>query len=666
MQEGCYERSHPQFSLEDRLLEQVQAASYTLIGANKAHYHYFVGNVLQQQYNEAAKHRKSEMSWMLVLAGDHLYRGKRCLVRQELKDKTAELISLAAIQLEENACFESAALYLRRAIELLGPSGWKRRYCLCLKVHTFSAEMEYCSGNQHECNLRVKEVQRCAQTLEDKETAIYVWMSSLSSLRRHCEALQTGYILLRKMKFMWMPARVNSMHMMIEYALTLNAIRRQDDKSLLNKGEATDPLVEKYVRTLMQVVTFAWFADAHIEQTFLSLRALRISLQYGYTPHTGTSFALVGLVSGSLGNYQEARRLGQIAMRLQERFTSMEANLMTQYIYYTNIHHLHNTCSNLTDYLTEIRSTGLNTGNVCIACIAAGASVISAYNEGRIRLDRLASQAGHYREEQISYNKTTMMMVTRVYRQLILNMARRSSHNPAKLEGDEIKDFQEFMRKTGNDKLTQRHIITVSMQLAYHFGDLERARFFATQNQKFWKKDHLSHHSLFMPFYRGLIWCQLHEREKGTKYKIKAKEELKTIRGWVNYGLAFRNIFVLFMEAEIMALVDGKAIDGLRADVERTFVKEAYDNVISEATSFQYNHIAALAYERAGTYFARSDHVLAAEYLNKAVEGYNNWKAWGKIQFLRHKFSHLIKEAKCISRQMGGTTVFSSYISHTL
>lgn len=605
----------------------MQAAAYGLIGEAKEHYHLSVGTYLRDLFRSG-----SGQVWMVILAAEHICKGKSLLSSQEQKDDAAELCHFASQELQANSAFLVASTCLRNAIAFLGDDGWSRKYDLSLKVYNARVEMTYCCGAQEECEQSVQAILSKARSLDDKHTAYYVWMTNLSSLRRHDEALEMGLALLKNLNFCKIPSKLSISALLIQMMSTLRAVKKVPSHVLLKKEITERKDVEAFVNALMSSSIFALFAGKVLDFLYLSMKALKISLQYGYSPCTPAAFTVGAMVCAKLGKYKEADRLGKVALELSKWFEESVTDSFDMLIYYGSAHHLFNPYTELPDSYGGISTLALKRGNLTIACSAGVARVGATWFVGSLRLDKLIAMAAKYRNEQIAFKKETFLPATKMFRQLALNVAGRSI-NPAVLEGEEIKNLAELRKGFEGDAMAQKGFVVASLQLAYLFGDLDTAHDFALQSAKSWSQDKQSHLAMFLPLYRGLIWCALYKRDEVAAYARNAKKELKIFKQWNKAGLASRMCLGLLLEAEVMTI---------SAKTSREQAKAAFDKAIIELDQFGFNHFAAMGAERAAAYFSGVNDEMATEYLGRAIEGYTEWRAHGKVTYLREQFPRLL------------------------
>ena len=589
-----------------------------------------MGSYLQDLYRES-----TGQVWMLILAAEHVCKGKSLFTSQDQKDEAASLCYLASQELQANSAFLTAATCLRNAIGLLGDDGWSREYDLSLKVYNSSMEMAFCSGAQEECEQRVQNILSKARSLDDKQTAYYVWMTNLSSLRRHREAFEMGRALIDNLNFCRIPPTISLPRLGFQILSTLHSVKRVPTEFLLEKQTTERKDVEAFVNALMSSSLFALFAGKFFDFLYLSMKALKMSLRYGYSPCTPAAFTIGAMVCAKLSKYREADRLGRIGLELSKRFDESAVDSFDMLIYYGSAHHLYNSYTDLPGCFEGISTLAVKRGNLSIACSAGVARVGATWFVGSLRLDRLISMAAVYRDEQIAFKKETFLPSVKIFRQLALNVAGRSQ-DPTVLEGEEIKNLEEFKKELEDDTMAQKGFVVASLQLAYLFWDLDSAHDYAVQSAKSWSQDKQAHVAMFLPLYRGLIWCALYKRDNDNAYKKRAKKELKIFKDWEKAGLASRDCLNLLLEAEILT------ISSKRTEVQ---VRAAFDKAIASFQKFGFQHFAAMGAERAGSYFAETHDELAAHYFGRAVEGYSEWRAYGKVTFLKQRYPGFLSKS---------------------
>ena len=617
--------------------DKVEESCYSLIGDASESFHLAIGRNLQGRYA-----KPEGETWMLILAADHLFKAKEKLSNQVEKDEVAELIFNAALELRKAAAFDSAAKFCHHTIELLGSDSWDRLYDLSLRIYNLSAEMEFCSGSQEECEEKVLQLLDKSRTLRDKYTAYWIRMENLASECYFDDAVRAGYSLLKKMKLSSLPSMITQFHVLAESFSVLRLIEKRSEDALINREEAENGDATFYIKLLVRLTIHAWFAEEPQKLVFFAMRAMRLSLKYGYTPSTSTAMAYCSFVILLFSNtkFEEARRVSKVALTLTKRWKDLEARLWTEYIYYIFIWWISNDKmgSNF-DQLSQLHNTSVSSGLSSLASISGASMVWCSFYDGSCRLDRLAFHASHSIAEQIAFNKMNLLAPTRIFRQAILNLTGRSK-DPLLLEGEEIKDWKGFKKEFCSDYAASRQTIIMPMILHYLFGDFREGRKLADWSIKMWKSDYPAFFAVLVPFFRCLIYCRRAEDDFGffefrkkRKMMLLARNDLRLVQTWDKSGSYTARSLVSFLESEWLVV-------NHRPDSE---VKEAFDASIKKLNEAGFCHYAAMAMERVGDYFTeRHEEELGISYYERAIGSYRTWGAMAKVDDIADAYPEML------------------------
>ena len=170
------------------------------------------------------------------------------------------------------------------------------------------------------------------------------------------------------------------------------------------------------------------------------------------------------------------------------------------------------------------------------------------------------------------------------------------------------------------------------MLIAFLFGDLDRARNYATLSSK--DNDTAFPATLvpFYPFWRGMIWvdcARKDDKKKKNYFKRQVQRELELLTNWTKQGLINLQVCHLLLQADVLTL---------KPKVDVGAARDSYQKAIAMASRFGLSLVAAVANERAADFMLEHDPIQAKFYARKSVELMVEWGALGRVYFLARKY----------------------------
>jgi predicted ATPase len=249
----------------------------------------------------------------------HLNLAASLLVDRAERRRLAELNLLAARQAKLATAYDRALDHLERALALLDGDPWQDDYRLGSALQIARMEAAYLAGRRDDAvayfEALLPRLQSAAEIAD-----LYVTKIGLDTGHgRFAEAIATGRVALARFGVA-IPAKGSTPSVLREYLATRVAKGRRRIADLAQLGRLDDVAIECAMKVLIALAPPAFFADTALLSVCL-MRIARLSMKHGLSDVSSYGFAGWGLVlSGAFGKHAEAYELGQLALRLNERF----------------------------------------------------------------------------------------------------------------------------------------------------------------------------------------------------------------------------------------------------------------------------------------------------------------------------------------------------------
>lgn len=612
--------------------DRVQSTVLSLIEDTLAKQYFLaIGKYLLQYYQESPKDRP----WLIVMAADLLYQSESIVDSQDERDDYAEVSLLAGMELEANASFKSAAVYCRNSIKFLGEGSFGRKYDLSLRVYNMSAMMESCSGNKAASDNRIDNVLESAHCLDDKYTAYYIRIRSYHEINEFDDGKEAAYRLLREMNVTNVPKKLRLPNVLYEMVSVFRMVDKLSTDELLNRPSTEDHSVAQYTMFMMQGTLCCLGTDKNT-LCFLVLRAVKVSLRFGYSTFTPAFFALCGFLRVAItGNFHQGDRIARIGLQLLTRFKAPQADVITKYMYGNALQWLLGSSFDAPQLSHEVRTTAFQCGDSSWGCVAGYAMLSSHFLKGDEPLDKLSLLAADVLEEMRLYGKVTFYNQTQIFRQLVLNL-QGQSRDPKLLEGEEVKNLQKFEADLPNT-LAYRFSILFQTILAIYFHDTDKAERMASLSTNHLKEDLPFFHTSMTPLNLCLLWSSLFDCRKKSKYQRAFRKAFAIAKKWQALGSRIASVC-----CSLIGALEKSTFPIKKKSASSDEICAAYNEAILKSTHFGLPSLATIAAERAGMYFAGKNDDMARDFLHRAIQGYQEWQATAKVRDIEERFRHLL------------------------
>ena len=624
---------------------RIQEAAYLLVKpSDRERIHYDIGQ--RELYSTPSEQIPSRIFYIC----DHLNLAHRMLATQAERNQLAELNIKAGIKAKESTAYASAVNYFEAGIDLIGRDAWQSAYDPAYVLYCEQMECQYLNRNFDEAERLFKIILANASTKLDKAKAFNTMIKLYTTIRPPREAVELG---LTALKIFNMDLRINMglgpvAAELIKAGYRLRKIGidkiidlpRMQDKEMLVTGEL-----------MLNVGYPAYYMNKNLV-AFMSMRVANDSLRHGLAPYTSIGFiVMANLIQISLGNYDVAYRLSEMALKLNDILDNrrLKGAVLHNFAYFIQ-HWKKHVRHDLEIYLT-VYELAMNTGDF----IFVGHS-INAAAEIRLMLDHklddiLDDLKKH--DDFISLSKNAV--ISREYRQIIQFILALKGLTPVRhdLSTNEVNvsEFIDQTRAEGNDFglcLALYHKIVLLFLYRKYDEAYQAARELDQHSTVFLGTIMMTNHY----FYYSLILIGLLREgdRRQRKFKSIIRRNLRALRKWADLCPEnFRHMHDL-VAAEFAGL-EGR----FRAAVE------LYHAAINNARNHDFLPVQAIACELLAAFYVMWNHPAeAGVFIRRALNGYILWGAKAKEQDLQERYPDILRADKMTASTETDTKTTSS------
>jgi predicted ATPase len=338
--------------------------------------HLRLGRLLLESTSEA------ELPGEVFTILHHLNRAAGLLVDAAERRRVAELNLLAARQARMATAYDAAVEHLERGIALLDHDHWSASYALSRGLYVERMEAEYLAGQRATAVSHFEELLPLLESEADV-AALYVSKIGLDTGHgRFADAIATGRTALARFG-VTIPKKGSTAAVLREYAATRWTQGRRRIPELNDLPRLDDIDKQCAMHILIALAPPAFFVDTALLSVCL-MRIARLSMKHGLSNVSSYGFAGWGLVlSGAFLKHDEAYQLGQLALRLNERFDNHHL--------VCKLHHLNGTFltpwvrpfAEAQEQLRISGETGLKYGDTAYEAYAAATLSVITFAESR-------------------------------------------------------------------------------------------------------------------------------------------------------------------------------------------------------------------------------------------------------------------------------------------
>lgn len=611
------------------LHDRVQQAALSMVaGDERQRLHLHIGRMLLSTKIEAREEQLFDIA-------NHFNEALE-LVQEDNERAVVSRLNFEAGRKARSSSAHSAALkYFTISSELSPPTLWQDDYETAFQLTRQRAECAYLEGQFELAETLFEEDLRQARTEVERASIERIRIQLYITRGEYEAALTVGLQGLRRLG-LTLPDNPTQLHMVRELLRVRSHLRGRRPEELENAPLLTDAHQEAALSLLSSVGAAAYLASQQTLFLILVLKSVSITLRYGNSIYSASTFAFYGLMMGSgLGNYKSGVEWGRLALRLADATGDSAVKCVTYFIFATYINHWRHPMAQSEGFLWQAYRFGLEAGELVYSGYSVVSALLQRATQG-LTLDEQKATIEQYRGFLRWTKEANQLAIAQLIRQACLNLQGQtiSRYSLDSEEFEEERVLASVWQENGTGRCA--YYITKT-RLCYLWGDYESASDMARRAGSMieallgqaWVVESL--------FFSTLTLTALYpqHREQQNEYRKQLKKNLKALRKWAVNSPENCGHKYLLASAE-MARITGH-------DTEAATL---YDQAISAAQESGFLQNEALANELAARFFtANNRQSLARGYREQAHYLYGKWGATAKVAALENEFPELAKVA---------------------
>lgn len=375
--------------------DRIQQAAYETLGAGERQaLHLDIGRNLSSRFAPSVQDDRSFETM------SHYRLAQELVTDPSERYRVAKVAFAAGRRARRAAAWQPAIDYLATGMALLGEQRWRDSEGLSVGIALGLSECLYIVGRHDEAEALFDETLANVDRDLDRAAIYHLRMVLYGNIVRYADAIDCGRLALKACQIDFR-TDVGQLHVIREVLRTRWLMRNRSVDSLEFLPELAEPRMQVAVRVLNAMAAPAYFLDANL-YTVLVLRMLNISLEYGNSEVAPYSYALYGMIAGSvLGDFKAGMEFGELAVRLQRRYGNPDTVAKVQMITGNFVNPWRNPVRTNLEYLRTGYREGRAAGDLiyagyCGVCIAyalfsAGEPLDGLYRESHRYLEFIRS-----------------------------------------------------------------------------------------------------------------------------------------------------------------------------------------------------------------------------------------------------------------------------------
>ena len=575
---------------------------------------------------------------------------------QTPRDELAELNLMAGQRAKLAAAYGPALSYFEAGISLLDHDSWEKQYDLTLQLCVEAAEASLLNGQFDRMEELISIVLQRANALLDKVQVYKIRLAACSAQNNQREGVRVGLQVLELLGISLPenPTQNDIFHGLEETKAAL-AGKSMDD--LANLPEMEDPQKLAAVEILLSLFHHAYTGAPEL-YPLVVFKLVNLMANYGNTPLSARAYAGYGVVlCGVTGDIEDGYALGELALRLIERFDAQEIKGSTLMIFNAFIRHWKDHTRETLAPLVEGYQVGLETGDLSFGTMSAFIYCFHAYWVG-MHLEKLGAELAKYGKVFAQLKQEHNENLNNIYRQVVVNL-RVKTEDPGRLVGDHYdeEEWEPRLRETNNVNALAQLLLNKSI-LYFLFGKFSQALDYTGLTEP-----HLNGllgepavpvFYLYDSLARLAMWDLEPSQREEFLEKVAANQEKMNL--WAQHApMNYLHKYYL-VEAE-----------RARVQEEEDAARRYYDQAIDLAREHQYVNEEALANELAAKfYLGRGLDRVAHHYFEDAHYAYMRWGASAKVEDLETRYPQFLRREATRQRSSSSAADSGEHDSSTL
>ena len=608
--------------------DRIQEAAYSLIPENeKAKMHYKIGN------NVLKKTDPADLNEKIFYIVDQLNKGIKLVQDYNERINLINLNLAAAAKAKESTAYAAAVSYLSVGIELLAEASWETEYNLSYSLYSEQMECQYLNRNLAKAEKLFDIIISRALTKRDKAKAYNTMVVLYTNMRSPWDAIKLGLKALTLYGIHISPD-VGVAAVAIELIQVKLLLAKITPEGLIDLPPMEDEDMITCLQLMLTVGTPAYYFNQNLFAK-LVLKGINMAVRTGRIPpySAGAIIALATIIQTGLGDYALGYRLGEIALKLNERIDNRKTAGQVNHIFAFFIQHWKRHARYNLDIYSKVYQLSLNAGDFIYAGHSINAAADCSLMIG-VRLDDILEKNKKYADFMNIVKDPFIASRHMENNQLIFNL-KGQTDNRYTLSGPGFDENAHIAQLyTEKNFFGLCYTLLYKLKLFYLYGKYEEARQAAAELDKHIKVQMGTQMVAEHYFYYSLILTALILGETPIKSKYSAilHRNQRKMRKWA--ALCPEN----FRHKYDLVAAEMKRIRGRYLEAQ-----DLYHAAIEGARINQYLHEEALTCERLALfYLGGSGKDEARLFMQRAYQCYASWGASAKTKELKEKYAPLM------------------------
>ncbi|MFW5908723.1 MAG: ATP-binding protein, partial [Desulfosalsimonas sp.] len=313
--------------------DRIQEAAYSLVSREqRARLHYRIGTLALENTPE------EELFEKVFYIADQLNRAADVMDSAHERHKTAGLNLQAGRKAKESAAYNAAVGYLSAGIGFLPKDCWDTDYRLTYELYTELIECRYLAREFEEAERLFGIIIDDAATRADKANAYALMIVMYTNMRSPGDAIDLGLKALRLFGIR-VSKKPGTMKVFLELAKVKFRLAGMQPEDILNLPMMEDRDRTAFNNILNSMGTSAYYVSPKLFAV-LTLISVNDMLRYGLNEGAPALFInLATIIENVLGDYRLGYRMGEAALKLNEKLENKRIAGVVNHIFAFFIQH---------------------------------------------------------------------------------------------------------------------------------------------------------------------------------------------------------------------------------------------------------------------------------------------------------------------------------------
>jgi predicted ATPase len=558
------------------------------------------------------------------------------LSQPDERDKVARYNELAGHRSKKEGAFEAAGKYFLSAMSLLPPDSWSKDYERITAISKALVEAEYLCKDLEQAERHWRTYVERARTNLDKVEVYAVKIEALSHIGELHQALDTVKEALPLFGVRY-PARPKKLSVGLELLKTKRYLKGKTKDALIAMGDQEDPEKHALFRLLISASPSAFMTYQENLLAFYMAKAVQFLATSISDPKGSTALGLYAhILQAALGDFEEGRRIGELAMQLLRSNDDPVAAGSGLFILAGFVFPWTRPLKETVQLQLEGHRESMRGGDMLFAsfCLNVAITQQCMYTESVDETLRFLEQHEGY---LLRLNNPHTITEITALRQMMQQLAGLTK-NFSTFDDDEFREdqFLKYLIEI-DDPIPIGFYFAFKLKALFIMGFYKESFELTKEAEKrigaTWGQFVFAEHSFFH-FLTVTRRIAHSDRKERRRLKRDLNKKLKLMKKWASFCSENFAHKLLLMEAEI-ARIENESDKALRL----------YEEAVTSAHEAEFPLNAALGSELAGRFeLERGRENEALTWLRSAREGYAKWGAHAKVEAMDKEFNqfHLV------------------------